>query len=212
MTSERSCGGCGLDLTGWHGAFIYCSQACRSWRRQHPDGEMRAMPLECGHCGASMAHKRAGAVYCSRSCKSMAGSRRRDAREPDRNAVRYQAERERRIAYAIEYGRRRPEVGKASRARRKALAREAGILEVSARDWRRLCARHDQRCFYCSERKLLTMDHVIPIIRGGRHSIGNIVPACVSCNSSKSRRFIMEWRVARSGDVMCGALAAVRAG
>jgi 5-methylcytosine-specific restriction endonuclease McrA len=170
------------------------------------------MPVECAHCGASMAHKRAGAVYCSRSCKSMAGSKRRDADDPTRNATRYRHERERRIAYAVEYGRRRPEVGRAARAKRKALARNAGVLEVSARDWRRLCARHDWRCFYCGEVKHLTMDHVIPIIRGGRHSIGNLVPACVSCNSSKSRRFIMEWRVARRGDVIPGAVAAVRAG
>lgn len=197
MSAQRLCGGCGLDLTGWHGAFIYCSAACRSWRRQHPDGELRTKPSECAHCGASMAHKRAGAVYCSRSCKSTAGSKRRDAADPTRNAVRYRAERERRIEYALEYGRRRPEVGRASRAKRKALVRNAGVLEVSARDWLRLCARHGGRCFYCGEASQLTMDHVIPIIRGGRHSIGNLVPACVSCNSSKSRRFIMEWRVAK---------------
>lgn len=146
-----------------------------------------------------MAHKRVGAVYCSRSCKSMAGSRRRDAEQPGRDAERYVKERDRRIAYAVRYGQVRPEVGKASRARRKALARKAGVLSVTARDWRRLCARHDHRCFYCHARPArLTMDHIIPIIRGGRHSIGNLIPACVSCNSSKSRRFIMEWRVAAS--------------
>jgi 5-methylcytosine-specific restriction endonuclease McrA len=129
----------------------------------------------------------------------MAGSKRRDAEDPSRNARRYQVERDRRRAYAVEYGRKRPEVGRAARAKRKALARKAGVLTVSGRDWRRLCARHGWRCFYCGEHAHLTMDHVVPIIRGGRHSIGNIVPACVSCNSSKSRRFIMEWRVASVG-------------
>jgi 5-methylcytosine-specific restriction endonuclease McrA len=126
----------------------------------------------------------------------MAGSKRRDAEDPTRNARRYQAERERRRAYAAEYDKRRPEVGRAARAKRKALARSAGVLQVSGRDWRRLCARYNWRCFYCDEAAHLTMDHVIPIIRGGRHSIGNLVPACVSCNSSKSRRFITEWRFA----------------
>lgn len=198
MSTDRLCGGCGLDLTGWHGAFIYCSTACRAWRRQHPDGEMRVMPSLCGHCGSSMEHKRAGAIYCSRSCKSLAAGKRRDAAIPGLNAVRYQRERDRRRAYAIAYGQKRPEVGRAARAKRKALARSAGVLTVTGRDWKRLCARHDWRCFYCHEPKPLTMDHVVPIIRGGRHSIGNLVPACVNCNSSKSRRFIMEWRAATS--------------
>jgi 5-methylcytosine-specific restriction endonuclease McrA len=129
----------------------------------------------------------------------MAGSKRRDAEDPSRNARRYQVEHARRRAYAVEYGRRHPEVGRAARAKRKALARKAGVLTVSGKDWRRLCSRHGWRCFYCGARAHLTMDHVIPIIRGGRHSIGNIVPACVSCNSSKSRRFIMEWRLASVG-------------
>ena len=198
MSADRLCGGCGLDLTGWHGAFIYCSTACRTWRRQHPDGELRISASACAHCGASMAHKRAGAVYCSRSCKSLAGGKRRTASNPSLNAVRYQREKDHRRAYAVTYGQRRPEVGRAARAKRKALARNAGVLDVSARDWRRLCSRHGWRCFYCSAKAPLTMDHIVPIIRGGRHSIGNLIPACGSCNSSKSRRFIMEWRLAKS--------------
>jgi len=38
------------------------------------------------------------------------------------------------------------------------------------------------------------MDHVVPLIRGGRHSVGNIIPACRSCNSSKGGKFIIEWK------------------
>lgn len=192
MTS-RLCGGCGFDITDWHGAFIYCSTACRAWRRQHPAGEMRALPTTCAQCGRSMAHKRAGAVYCSRTCKVRAS----DMRRGRDDATRYQSERERRRAYAIRYGQERPEVGRAARNKRKALKRNAGVFPVSGREWRRLCERHGNVCFYCKAPEPLTMDHVIPIIRGGRHSIGNLIPACVSCNSSKSRRFIMEWRVAQ---------------
>ena len=43
-------------------------------------------------------------------------------------------------------------------------------------------------CYYCNERvgrKSLTMDHVVPISRGGKSKKGNIVPACKECNNKK---------------------------
>lgn len=41
------------------------------------------------------------------------------------------------------------------------------------------------------------MDHVIPLARGGRHGIGNVLPACQPCNSSKGARLLAEWNVSR---------------
>lgn len=53
-----------------------------------------------------------------------------------------------------------------------------------------------QKCFYCQEHtEKPTLEHVIPIARGGNHSIGNLVSACGICNSSKQDKTIMEWRV-----------------
>ncbi len=43
-------------------------------------------------------------------------------------------------------------------------------------------------CHYCEKKfapKELTMDHVIPIARGGTSTEGNIVPACKACNRDK---------------------------
>lgn len=70
----------------------------------------------------------------------------------------------------------------------------AEICEVTEKDWRRLCARFRECCAYCGEQTILTRDHVIPLSRGGRHSIGNLLPACRRCNTSKLARFLMEWR------------------
>jgi 5-methylcytosine-specific restriction endonuclease McrA len=39
----------------------------------------------------------------------------------------------------------------------------------------------------------LTMDHIVPIIRGGMSSRGNVVPACKECNSRKKYLLPMEW-------------------
>lgn len=144
----------------------------------------------CASCGGSMVGKRSHAVYCSRRCKSAASERRRSRDD----AVRYQRERDRRIAYALAYAKRNPHVGQASKRRRKALLADAGVFEFTSRDWRRMCARSGGRCFYCGHLAPLTMDHVIPITRGGRHSAGNLVPACARCNSSKKDRLIIEWR------------------
>lgn len=50
-------------------------------------------------------------------------------------------------------------------------------------------------CYYCGRKfppKELTMDHLIPIVRGGRSTKGNVVPACKECNAKKKYRLLME--------------------
>lgn len=38
----------------------------------------------------------------------------------------------------------------------------------------------------------LTMDHLVPIIRGGKSTKGNLVPSCKNCNSSRKYRMPFE--------------------
>lgn len=75
-----------------------------------------------------------------------------------------------------------------------------GALLITKRDWCRLLAAYWNCCAYCGDQsdKLLEMEHVIPLARGGRHAIGNIVPACARCNRSKNDRLLVEWRFNRS--------------
>jgi 5-methylcytosine-specific restriction endonuclease McrA len=43
-------------------------------------------------------------------------------------------------------------------------------------------------CHYCGQEfnpSELTMDHVIPLSRGGRSTKGNVVPCCKECNNKK---------------------------
>ena len=60
--------------------------------------------------------------------------------------------------------------------------------------WRDILDQYHHRCAYCG-RKMdkLTMDHVIPLSRGGKHSANNVVPACGHCNFSKSAKTPEEW-------------------
>ena len=39
----------------------------------------------------------------------------------------------------------------------------------------------------------LTMDHVVPLVRGGRSTKGNVVPACKDCNTAK--KYKLAWQL-----------------
>lgn len=69
------------------------------------------------------------------------------------------------------------------------VARErAKAKELRQSDWwREQLARGV--CHYCGRQvgaENLTMDHVIPVARGGRSVRSNVVPACEQCNKTKS--------------------------
>ena len=57
-------------------------------------------------------------------------------------------------------------------------------------EWRELCERYDNKCLCCNEVKPLTVDHVIPLSKGGTNYIDNIQPLCKSCNCRKSTKTI----------------------
>ena len=74
--------------------------------------------------------------------------------------------------------------------REKARARE---LRQSAWWKRRIAA---GVCHYCRRpvgARALTLDHVVPLIRGGRSVKGNMVPCCKDCNTRKRALLPWEW-------------------
>ena len=67
-------------------------------------------------------------------------------------------------------------------ARERAKARE---LKASAW-WRNILAQGV--CHYCGRKfppSELTMDHIVPVARGGKSTRGNVVAACLECNRKK---------------------------
>jgi 5-methylcytosine-specific restriction endonuclease McrA len=73
--------------------------------------------------------------------------------------------------------------------------RDASLRKVTSNftlaQWLEVLEEFGHRCAYClcGDQKL-TMDHVIPVAKGGEHVRENIVPACKSCNSRKKDRSI----------------------
>jgi 5-methylcytosine-specific restriction protein A len=60
--------------------------------------------------------------------------------------------------------------------------------------WKRKCA--EGACYYCGKQEApqsLTMDHIVPIIRGGRSTKNNVVTACKECNNKKKHFLPIEW-------------------
>ena len=80
--------------------------------------------------------------------------------------------------------------------REKAIARELRQTQW----WKNL--RGKGVCHYCGRRfpaKTLTMDHVVPISRGGLSKKGNIVACCKECNNKKRYLLPVEWEEYLSG-------------
>jgi 5-methylcytosine-specific restriction endonuclease McrA len=50
-------------------------------------------------------------------------------------------------------------------------------------------------CHHCGNRfppAALTMDHLVPVIRGGKSTKGNLVPSCKLCNNERRHRLPFE--------------------
>jgi 5-methylcytosine-specific restriction enzyme A len=50
-------------------------------------------------------------------------------------------------------------------------------------------------CYYCEQKfssEMLTMDHKIPLSKGGKSAKGNVVPSCKECNTKKKNKTPVE--------------------
>jgi 5-methylcytosine-specific restriction endonuclease McrA len=135
----------------------------------------------------------------------------RYAADPERHRARriayHAANREKENAAGVAYRRAHPELSNASSRRWEAKHPELKAQYQATRyarrhgnggshtlaEWRTTCALFNNCCAYCGKAKPLSRDHDIPLSRGGRDDITNIIPACRSCNSSKRTRTMTEF-------------------
>jgi len=120
----------------------------------------------CEQCGSGFARHQANAYrFCSLECSARWHGAKRTIRHPDDS----HSTRTRRENNA-------PGLPKSQRNK---------LLKT----WK---AQH-RPCAYCPQ-LADTLDHVLPLVRGGTNYEGNLVPCCRKCNSSKSGKTIIEWR------------------
>lgn len=156
-----------------------------AWRRAHPERARRlAADRQKRHYQRNRAAKleREKRRYVAVGEKIRAAARERYWRAPE---VRRQA--------ALEWARLNPGAARARAKARHARKRGAGVHDFTDREWATMLARHGGRCVYCGRTDRITQDHLTPLCRGGDHTESNIVPACLSCNSSKGRRTLAEF-------------------
>lgn len=115
---------------------------------------------------------------------------------------RYRRDREKRIALASENTRLR-------RARLVGVLTEPGVTVANLRKI------HGDNCCYCSVKmdfqrgvrgegiapNRATLEHVIPVTRGGSHTFINTALACHSCNVSKNDKTVEEWEAWKAGEL-----------
>ena len=79
---------------------------------------------------------------------------------------------------------------------RRTLKQGNGVFVISDRFMRNL---YNSPCRFCEASENITADHIIPIVKGGRHSEGNLQPLCKSCNSEKHAKLQIEFIAQKKG-------------
>jgi hypothetical protein len=172
----------------------------------------------CAHCGKQLPPPKDGGQprrYCDRTCSEAARLQRMTPEQREQRKAQRRGSRERNRETAARWWRDNRELqreyarrGKKLRMARDPVAERAKRQaynqtrkgrkrknggSVAPNDWVRLVRRFNGLCAYCGVQPSTSMDHVIPLSRGGRHTIGNVLPTCVSCNSTKRNRLLIEW-------------------
>lgn len=113
----------------------------------------------------------------------------------ERNQRLYYADVEASRAYYRDLRAKNKDSVAAANRKQRAKRKNAEVFAVSKKELNRIYA---SPCVFCGATENITLDHVIPLSRGGRHSVGNLQALCFSCNHRKHAKFMMEWRIAES--------------
>ena len=127
------------------------------------------------------------------NCKRYRSNNREAIRKMSANWVKNNPEK--RAASTRKYTQSNPEQKSINAHRRRAKKYENGVFRITKKFMRNL---YNSPCVSCGASERIQADHTIPIIKGGRHSEGNLQPLCVWCNTSKGSKLHIEF-VAKKG-------------
>jgi 5-methylcytosine-specific restriction endonuclease McrA len=124
-----------------------------------------------------------------------AASRKRYAEHPERAQERRRTHPGRAAAATARYVATHPGTVAARNATRN--ARKCGVPgEFAWQEWQQVIKLYGGRCVYCGcTPDKLTVDHDIPLSRGGSNWLDNVVPACRPCNRAKHAMTGAEYRM-----------------
>lgn len=151
---------------------------------------------------AHRAYQRTWAAQAHNRARKRETEKARRSRDPDHARARLQLWRERNRehfnASAADYrarnAKRVREQKRCSEQKRRASRRTSTRHAPTAAELAELTA-PGVTCFYCESAPATSVDHFIPLARGGAHELSNLVGACQSCNSSKGAKLPdVEWK------------------
>lgn len=166
MNEEKFCAWCGVTFQGGR-------------RRKYCSGRCKRAPWAAAHRSQMLEYWRER-YYRNR------------AKESERARQWYRANHKRALDSSRAWTQRNPDGKRAKDVRRR--ARELGASgSWTGAEWRLVLERCGDRCYYCGAVGDLTVDHKVPLARGGSNHIDNLVPACRSCNSRKGTQDELEY-------------------
>lgn len=84
---------------------------------------------------------------------------------------------------------------KTTRQKRRTLSKKM-LSFLTIEQWNKKLDDFNNSCAYCGKANCnLSIDHFIPLSKGGELSISNTVPCCSNCNSSKNNSDFFEWYI-----------------
>ena len=105
--------------------------------------------------------------------------------------VQYYADhKEQSLAHSKAWRKAHPKERQAEQERRRARKANAERNDLTHAQWLEIQEAQKHRCYYCGKRCKghLTQDHILPFVKGGSHTLHNVIAACNACNSKKGTR------------------------
>lgn len=107
---------------------------------------------------------------------------------------RYAADPARHNAIVKRWAEANPENRQVRNHRRRMKIKNNGRCDLTAQEWQSRLQEFNFHCAYCHlPFDNLEIEHMIPIAKGGEHTLENVVPACRSCNANKHAKTLVEY-------------------
>ena len=159
---DRKCEKCGVKFVAARVNKIYCSKSCNGPARPEKPPKPKKSTIRklwirrCEACGDIYSTHQNASRHCTRTCRDRRAKERRDDLKRARG-------------YGVEFS---------DFARLKVYERDAWTCQ--------LCGEKTSREYNHDDPWSPTLDHIVPLARGGAHTVGNAQIAHAICNSLKS--------------------------
>ena len=164
LAQSKTCSFCN-QVYAWTAYTKYCSVRCKS-DAQNLRNRAKKSLSQCTVCGAEILGRwLSPRKYCSKPCK-----------------------------HKGMFGGKPPLEERTRKAQRNFRERNVpGLTRHEMSILRLQWISQGKGCTYCNQ-ACATVDHIVPLNRGGDNQKQNLTPACRSCNSSKGDRLLSEWK------------------